>query len=160
MKVSKLIASGLGTGYTPVAPGTAGSLLGIFLFYGLNLMLSYLGFERMEIIVLNLFAIVLLVLSGVWAITKVHQSWKHDAPEIVIDEIVGVGIAAIAIPLQWQYYLYALILFRVFDIVKPFYIKKLDNLKSNWSVMLDDVLAGIYAAVVLQIIIYFENALM
>ncbi len=160
MKVSKLIASGLGTGYTPVAPGTAGSILGIFLFYVINLMLSYLGFERMEIIVFNLFAIVLLMLSGVWAITKVHQSWKHDAPEIVIDEIVGVGIAAIAIPLQWQYYLYALILFRVFDIVKPFYVKKLDNLKSNWSVMLDDVLAGIYAAVVLQIIIYFENALM
>lgn len=160
MKVSKLIASGLGTGYAPVAPGTVGSILGILLFYGINLVLSYLGVRGMGVVVLDLFAIVLFMLSGVWAISKVHQTWQHDAPEIVIDEIVGVGIAAIAIPLQWQYYLYALVLFRVFDIVKPFYIRKLDNLENNWSVMLDDVLAGVYTAVVLQIIIYIKNTLM
>jgi len=159
MKTAKLIASGLGTGYVPVAPGTAGSILGIVLFYGINLMLNYLGFGKLAAVVFILFAIVLLMLSGVWAIKKVHQTWKHDAPEIVIDEIVGVGIAAILIPLEWRYYLYALVLFRVFDIVKPFYIQKLDRLKSNWSVMLDDVLAGIYAAVVLQIAIYFESIL-
>jgi phosphatidylglycerophosphatase A len=156
MKTAKIIASGLGTGYAPVAPGTAGSVLGITFFYGLNLLLNHLGVGKTGVSVLNLFAVIILLLWGVYAIKKVHRIWEHDSPKIVIDEIVGVGIAAVAVPLKWQYYLYALILFRIFDIVKPFGIKKLDNLKSDWSVMLDDVLAGVYAAAVLQLVMYLE----
>ena len=156
MRISKLIASGLGTGYAPVAPGTAGSVLGIIVFYFFNLVLNKLDFAQPAILVLNLFAIILLLLTGVYSIKKVHQTWKHDSSKIVIDEIVGVCIAALALPFQWQYYLYAFILFRFFDIAKPFYIRKLDRLKSNWSVMLDDVLAGVYANIVLQIIVHFD----
>ncbi|MDA3907428.1 MAG: phosphatidylglycerophosphatase A [Bacteroidales bacterium] len=156
MKLHKLIASGLGTGYAPIAPGTVGSLLGIILYYFLNFGFNRFDFQQPLILVLNLVAIVAFLFIGVYAIKKVHQIWIHDAPQIVIDEVIGVWIAVFAIPFEWQYYLYALILFRFFDIVKPLYIRRLDNLKSDWSVMLDDVLAGIYANVVLQAIVYFN----
>lgn len=156
MKLYKLIASGLGTGYAPIAPGTAGSILGILIIYFYNLAFSQLEFPRSIVLVLNLVAIIVILLIGVYAIKKVHKIWIHDAPQIVIDEVIGVWIAVFAIPFQWQYYLYALILFRFFDILKPLYIRRLDNLKSDWSVMLDDVLAGVYANVVLQAIVYFN----
>jgi len=156
MRIHKLIASGLGTGYAPIAPGTAGSILGILFFYLFNLVYDKLDFQQTLILVLNLFAIIIVLLVGVYSIKKVHQIWMHDAPKIVIDEVVGVWIAIFALPFEWQYYLYALILFRFFDILKPLYIRRLDNLKSDWSVMLDDVLAGVYANVVLQVFVYFN----
>jgi phosphatidylglycerophosphatase A len=156
MRIHKLIASGLGTGYAPIAPGTAGSILGILLFYLFNFVYYKLEFHQPIILVLNLFAILFILLLGVYSIKKVHQIWIHDAPKIVIDEVVGVWIAIFTLPFAWQYYLYALILFRFFDILKPLYIRRLDNLKSDWSVMLDDVLAGLYANVVLQVIVYFN----
>ena len=156
MKFYKLIASGLGTGYAPIAPGTVGSMLGILIFYSFNLALKSLNIDQSTIPVLNLVVIIFFLLIGIYSIKKVHQKWSHDAPKIVIDEIVGVWIAAFLIPFQWQYYLLALILFRFFDIVKPLYIRKLDKLKSNWSVMFDDVLAGFYANIVIQIVIHFN----
>ena len=156
MKLYKTIASGLGSGYSPIAPGTAGSIVGVVLLYLFNWILIYKGFGKEAVCVLNLTAIVLSVFIGVAAIKKVHAIWPHDAPSIVIDEIAGVWITAFMIPLNWKYYLYALVIFRFFDILKPLYIRKLDNLKSDWSVMLDDLLAGVYGFVVLQLLMYFN----
>jgi phosphatidylglycerophosphatase A len=156
MRLHKIIASGLGTGFAPIAPGTAGSILGIVLFYLFNCILNGLNIEPWLVLVLNLFAIIFVLLLGVYSIKKVHTIWEHDASKIVIDEIVGVWIAVFAMPFQWQYYLYALLLFRFFDITKPLYIRRLDNIGGDWSVMLDDVLAGIYSLIVLQVLFYFK----
>ncbi len=158
LKFHKIVASGLGTGYIPLAPGTAGSILGILIFYLFNYTLKSFNIEPWIVLSLNLFAIIFVLVFGVYSIKKVHSIWEHDASKIVIDEIVGVWIAVFAMPFQWQYYLYALILFRFFDIVKPLYIRRLDNMGGNWSVMLDDVLAGIYSLIVLQTL-YFLNIL-
>jgi len=155
-KLHKIIATGLGTGYVPIAPGTAGSVLGIILLFGFNKWLEYSGYTLDEMALINLVVIVLVLLIGVYAIKNIHKIWQHDASKIVIDEIVGVWIAALFIPIKWQYYLYALLLFRFFDIVKPFFIRKLDDKSSDWSVMLDDVLAGIYSLVVIQVLYHFE----
>jgi len=152
----KIIASGLGTGYSPVAPGTVGATLGILVIYFLNLVLISLKINSNTIVFLNLVAIILVLLIGVYAIKKVHSTWKHDASEIVIDEIVGVWIAVFAMPFDWHYYVYALLIFRFFDIVKPLFIQKLDAMKSDWSVMLDDVLAGIYSLIVIQTLYYIN----
>jgi phosphatidylglycerophosphatase A len=152
----KIIASGLGTGFAPYAPGTAGSLLGIVLFYLFNYVLNGSNIEPWLILSLNLFAIIFVLLLGVYSIKQVHKFWNHDASKIVIDEIAGVWIAVFAMPTEWQYYLYALILFRFFDIVKPLYIKRLDNMGNDWSVMLDDVLAGTYSLLVIHILFYFN----
>jgi len=155
-KLHKIIASGLGTGLSPIAPGTAGSVLGIVLFYSLNLSFDKMGINFNTIIALNAVAIIFVLLLGVYSIKIVHKTWEHDAPKIVIDEIVGVWIAVFAMPLKWEYYLYALILFRFFDIAKPLFIRKLDNMENDWSVMLDDVLAGVYSLIVIQLLYYFN----
>jgi len=156
MKLHKIIASGLGTGFAPIAPGTAGSMLGIFLFWIFNDQIIRLDIDSLNILFLNLFAIILVVFAGTYSIKKVHKLWEHDASQIVIDEIAGVWIAAFALPFNWIYYLDALVLFRLFDIYKPLYIRKIDNMHSDWSVMLDDVLAGIYSLIVMQILLYFN----
>ncbi len=158
LKLHKIIASGLGAGYVPLAPGTAGSILGILLFYLFNYIYNLFNIEPWLILSLNLFAIVFVLFFGVFSIKKVHAIWEHDASKIVIDEIVGVWIAVFAMPFHWQFYLYALLLFRFFDIVKPLCIRRLDNIGGDWSVMLDDVLAGIYSLIVLQTL-YFLNIL-
>ena len=155
-KLHKIIASGLGTGYAPIAPGTAGSILGIILFYAINIFFNKIGMGFKSIVALDFVAIIFVLLVGVYSIKIVHKTWEHDAPKIVIDEIVGVWIAVFAMPLKWEYYIYALILFRFFDIVKPLFIRRLDNMKNDWSVMLDDVLAGVYSLVVIQLL-YFYN---
>lgn len=155
-KLHKIIATGLGTGYSPIAPGTAGAILGIILLYIFNKWLNNSGYSLGTITLINLVAIVLVLLIGVYSIKNIHKLWKHDASEIVIDEIVGVWIAALAMPIKLQYYLYALLLFRFFDIVKPFFIKKLDCKQNDWSVMLDDVLAGIYSLLVIHLLYYFK----
>ena len=155
-KLHKIIASGLGTGYAPIAPGTAGSILGILLFYAINISFNRIGMSFESIVALDFVVIVFVLLVGVYSIKIVHKTWEHDAPKIVIDEIVGVWIAVFAMPLKWEYYIYALILFRFFDIVKPLFIRRLDNMKNDWSVMLDDVLAGVYSLVVIQLL-YFYN---
>ena len=156
MRLHKIIASGFGTGFAPIAPGTAGSMLGILLFYLLNYLFDSLNVGLWLGLLLNLVAIIFVLLIGVCSIKKVHQKWEHDAPQIVIDEIAGVWIAVYAMPLEWQYYLYALILFRFFDIVKPLYIRRLDNMGGDWGVMLDDVLAGIYSLLILHVLFYFN----
>ena len=156
LKLHKIIATGLGTGYAPLAPGTVGSILGILLFYLFNYTLNSFNIELWLGLCLNLFAIISVLVFGVFSIKNVHAIWEHDASKIVIDEIVGVWIAVFAMPFQWQYYLYALLLFRFFDITKPLYIRRLDNMGGDWSVMLDDVLAGIYSLIVLQVFFYFK----
>jgi len=156
MKIHKIIASGLGTGYSPVAPGTMGSLLGIGMLYGINTCFNKLGFQSNTSLVIDLAAIVLVLFMGVYSIKIVHQQWEHDDSKIVVDEIVGVWIAAFALPLVWWYYLAAFILFRVFDIIKPFGIRSIDRLNGHWSVMLDDVLAGVYAFIVVQVGLHFQ----
>ena len=157
MKLSRIIATGLGTGYTPVAPGTAGSILGVLLLFLINTSFNTFHLSFLNIAVLNLFIIFVVTALGLWSIRKVHQKEKHDASIIVIDEIIGVWISLLAVPLHWQYYLIGLILFRLFDIYKPLFIRKLDKLSNNWSVMLDDILAGVYALILLQAYIYIEN---
>jgi phosphatidylglycerophosphatase A len=151
MRVHKLISTGLGTGYAPIAPGTVGALFGIIVFFIINSVLVYFNLSPSAILILDLVLIIFFTFLGVFSIKKVHQIWEHDANKIVIDEVVGVCIAALFIPLNWQYYFMAFVLFRFFDIVKPLGIKRLDQKITDWGVMLDDILAGVYALTVLQL---------
>ena len=155
MVPDKQIVTFFGVGYTPIAPGTAGALAGGILFYLLNFALSKagLGFYTIQLLLALLTIIVLLV--SVRSIKNIDKSWGHDSQKIVIDEVVGVWIAMLFIPATLLNYLLAFVLFRFFDIAKPLFIRKIDNLKSSWSIMLDDVVAGVYANVCIQLLIYF-----
>ncbi|MCK9290368.1 MAG: phosphatidylglycerophosphatase A [Bacteroidales bacterium] len=156
MKRHKRIVTMLGVGYVPYAPGTAGSIVGVVLLFITNSLLIKLGFGTTAVLFINLALTILVFLIGSYSIKKIQTKWEYDDSKIVIDEVIGVWIAALALPLRLEYYLVALLLFRVFDIVKPLFIKKIDAIKSHWSVMLDDVLAGIYARVVIQFILFFN----
>ncbi len=156
MKLQKIIASGLGTGFSPFAPGTAGAFLGTIVTYFFNYaMSSYLDLPAYLVLISNIISTVIIMFIGVWAIKYVHSEWIHDANEIVIDEIVGVAIALIAAPLDWRVYLVGFLLFRFFDILKPLGIREIDMKDGDWSVMLDDVLAGVYAFVIVQLIVFY-----
>lgn len=98
----------------------------------------------------------LLLLIGIYSGNVVEEIWGKDHQRVVIDEVVGMCIALLYVPLKWPYILIALILFRFFDIVKPLYIRKLEALPGGWGVMADDVLAGIYANLILQFILLFN----
>ena len=99
---------------------------------------------------------VLITIVGVCTATKVEPAWGKDSSRVVIDEVAGMCISLLCIPVTIKWLFTGFILFRFFDIVKPLYIKKAEALPSGWGVMADDVLAGIYSNLFLQIIIYLS----
>jgi len=140
-----LLALGFGTGCAPKMPGTIGTLVGI-LFYLPMLTLSWPFYIGVTII---------LFLLGIWLcdVTARHLG-VHDHGGIVWDEIVGYLITMTAAPPDWRFVLLGFVLFRLFDIWKPWPINWLDRkLTGGLGIMSDDVFAGIYALIVLQIII-------
>ena len=84
-----------------------------------------------------------------------ESEWGKDPKQTVIDEMIGLSIAVLGLPLSWPYLLGAFILFRFFDIAKPLGIRQLEEAPKGWGVMLDDVLAGVYANICLQFIYIF-----
>ena len=148
----KLIATGLGLGYIPKAPGTMGALGGCMVALLLN---QYTIWPNELLFLL----IVIFFLSGVYCSNKLEPVWGKDPSKIVIDEVVGMWISLWALPTGWIYILAAFILFRFFDIYKPLFIRKLEKLKGGWGVMMDDVLAGIYTNLVIQLFVILAKVL-
>ena len=160
-KLAFVIASGLGLGFIPVGPGTFGSLLGL-LIAALIVFRFRFSPDLMWPTILAAAAVTFVI--GVWSASRVERFLgKKDAQLIVIDEVCGqvLTFASMA-PLMgkigggWRWAMVAgFLLFRVFDIFKPFPIRSLEAIGSGAGVMADDVGAGIYAAVVLFVIFYF-----
>jgi phosphatidylglycerophosphatase A len=95
----------------------------------------------------------LVLAAGVASAGAVEKIWGHDSNRIVIDEVAGMMISLLFVPAQWTYGLTGFVLFRFFDIVKPLGIKQAERLPGGWGVMADDVLAGVYARLLLQVLI-------
>ncbi|MDY0151217.1 MAG: phosphatidylglycerophosphatase A [Candidatus Cloacimonas sp.] len=142
------IATFLGIGFLPGMPGTWGSLaaFGLYLlipdgiFLGLGLFIAIPVF-------------ILFCLASVYVSSKAELKLGHDSGHIVIDEVCGYFLAVMFLPQTWIIGIYAFELFRVFDIAKPFPINRSQNLPKGWGVVVDDLIAGIYANVLLQLII-------
>jgi phosphatidylglycerophosphatase A len=144
------IATGLGSGYFPVAPGTAGSALGLALVIAFRqTSLGPLGLAAS----LATFA-VLLFFVGVWSAGKAEKVFgRVDPGQVVIDEVAGQIITFIATPrVTWIGLIAGFILFRAFDIVKPFPARQAERFPGGWGIMLDDVVAGLYSLMVLVIL--------
>ena len=95
-----------------------------------------------------------ITIIGIWSATVVEKDWGKDSSRVVIDEVAGMCIGLLFIPVTVKWIVVGLVLFRFFDIVKPLYIRKAEALHAGWGVMADDILAGIYTNLVLQVIIY------
>jgi len=133
-----------GAGYFPVAPGTLASALAIALLYFL---------QPGTIALAGL--ILLFFFSGIFSSNFIEKTDGKDPGHIVIDEVAGQWLTFLFVFHQDFFILISgFLLFRIFDIFKPFGINDLQNLKSGWGVMLDDILAGIYANIILQLLIY------
>jgi phosphatidylglycerophosphatase A len=144
------VATGLGAGYFPVAPGTAGSVVGLALVIALrqtSLQPPELG--------LCLAALAgLLFALGVWSAGKAEKTLgRVDPGQVVIDEVLGQIITFIATPrITWVGLVAGFILFRAFDVVKPFPARQAERFPGGWGIMLDDVVAGLYSLAVLLIL--------
>ena len=144
-----LLASGFGAGYAPIAPGTAGTLIAIPIY----LVLSSISFPLYELTVLTFF------FFASWISGEAQRCWgKKDHPRIVIDEIMGYLITMLWLPKTTFFIILGFFLFRFFDIVKPPPIRPLERVKGGFGVVLDDVLAGVYANIILQIVRLFTKS--
>jgi phosphatidylglycerophosphatase A len=146
----KLIASIFGIGYIRKGGGTVAAAFAILIWW---LLFKNIGTN----IAVEISIALLVTVLGVWAGNKVEPEWGKDSYRVVIDEVAGMFISVLFIPFDWKWFLAGFVLFRFFDIAKPLYIRRMEAFKGGWGVMLDDVLAGIYANIVLQIAILIVN---
>lgn len=139
-----LLAFGFGSGLMPKAPGTAGTLVAI----PFAVMLSRLSFVMECLVIAVMFAV------GIWLCRYAADRLKvHDHPGIVWDEIVGYALTVLFVPDNWIWWTLGFVLFRLFDIVKPWPIREMDHrIHGGLGIMLDDVAAAVYAALCLVLI--------
>ncbi|WP_062267721.1 phosphatidylglycerophosphatase A [Endozoicomonas arenosclerae] len=137
-------AFGLGSGLSPVAPGTFGTVAAIP-FY---LLFQYLPLWNYLLVLL------VSIVLGIWLCGKASKDLGvHDHPGIVWDEFVGYWITMLMAPSGWEWILVGFILFRIFDIWKPWPIGWLDKkVHGGLGIMIDDIIAGIFALISLQVI--------
>lgn len=143
----------VGVGYFPLAPGTWGSLVGVGIF-----LLLARAIAGNALVATVLVSIVAVTLAGTWAATRTEQlSGRKDPGKVVVDEVAGQLIALFPLTLftRWSTLavIVSFILFRFFDIVKPYPANKLQELNGGAGVMLDDLVAGVYAAVIVSIML-------
>lgn len=140
------IACGFGLGASPVAPGTVGTLAALP-FY---LILQHYALW------IYMIAVILLAVIGTYLADKTARDFgEHDHQSIVIDEVVGYLITMFAMPQGWQWMLFGFLAFRLFDIWKPWPIRLIDKkVKGGFGIMLDDIIAAIFAWVFIVASIY------
>ncbi|RLD97449.1 MAG: phosphatidylglycerophosphatase A [Aquificota bacterium] len=137
-----LFLTGLGTGYSPWAPGTMGTLVGFLLYI--------LLWHHFSWPLYTLFTILLLYLGIRESNHGAQFFGEEDSPHIVIDEIVGYLVTMLGIKYGFWPVVLGFLLFRIWDIWKPFY--PLEDFPGGWGVMLDDLAAGVLANIMLRII--------
>ncbi len=149
MNFHKLFSTSLGIGYIGKGGGTYAAIFCCICWY-----LAWGGGTPPLFISLLITAIITFV--GVWSSSVVEHIWGKDPQRVVIDEVAGMCIGLLFIPVKVKYVLCGLILFRFFDIVKPLYVRKMELLPGGWGIMMDDVLAGIYTNILLYAVVWFK----
>ncbi len=136
-----LIGTSLGAGFCPVAPGTAGAVVGVAVWAVLQGLLPAPALTATMVALCVVFT-----LLGAWSATHLEHYWGPDPSRVVMDETVGVWLPLIIVgPGLWWQAVAALVLFRFFDIVKPLGVRRMERLPAGIGVMADDILAGAYS---------------
>jgi phosphatidylglycerophosphatase A len=147
MMLFKMIASCGGIGYIK-GGGTVAAILYAILWWFIRPSISNMPAEAVLFL--------LLMIVGVLVSNKLEAVWGKDSGKIVIDEVAGMCCTLLFVPFKWQYALAGLLLFRFFDIVKPLFIRSAEKLSGGWGVMTDDAIAGFYANLLLQLIVFMN----
>jgi phosphatidylglycerophosphatase A len=144
-RIAVVIASAAGLGYAPIAPGTVGSAAGVLIFF----LTSHWSLPTQVLLALGVTAV------GVWASSVAAGHFgRSDPSQVVVDEVAGQLITLLGTGATWKGAIIGFLLFRVFDIVKPWPANKLEALHGGWGIMADDVMAAIYACAILHGIIW------
>jgi phosphatidylglycerophosphatase A len=148
-----LVISTFGVGYLPLAPGTWGSLVAVGIFLGFAQIVK--GNALVAVVVVS---IVVVTFAGIWAASRTEAlANRKDPSKVVVDEVAGQLISLFPLTLfaHWSIVtvIISFILFRFFDIVKPYPARKLEALKGGFGIMCDDLIAGVYAAAITAIIV-------
>ena len=141
--IIKIFASALYSGYAPFASGTVGTIVGL---------LIYLIPHFSETAVLLTASLVVFILGSL-AAERMEKTYGHDPSQVTIDEVLGIWISLFFLPKSLIVLIAAFFLFRLFDVFKPWPARVFDKKHGGWNIMLDDVVAGIYTNLVLQIAI-------
>jgi phosphatidylglycerophosphatase A len=161
-----LAISTFAVGYIPLAPGTFGSAVGVLIYLGFcqieansSIYLHSRGWQDGQLTAwlhaFNAILFLLFCLLGIWAASRSTKLFKHKDPsQTVVDEVIGQLLTFLFVPfgLSWHFVLAGFLLFRLFDIWKPYPIDSLQNLPVGIGVCADDILAGIYAGVCLSVL--------
>lgn len=145
--LQKIIASCFGIGYIK-GGGTIAALFCCVPWY----LLSAKGVYQQESLAITIAVTVL----GVWVAKGVENNWGKDSSRVVIDEVAGMMISLLFVPVTLSYIVTGFILFRLLDITKPLLIRKTEMLPGGWGVMMDDILAGVYANLILHTIMWLN----
>ncbi len=153
MKFKEFLFTSFYAGYFPVAPGTAGSLVGMIFF-----IIEYFAFGKM-VWAANLVMVAVMFYPSIKLADEGEKFFgKKDPGEVVIDEVLGYWISVLFLPFSWTVAILAFFLFRFMDILKPFPAGRVQLLRGGVGIVLDDCVAGMYANIALRIIIAVMNA--
>lgn len=139
--ITRIIGSGFFTGYAPAATGTVGSIAALLFFLIPN-------FSSIYSIIPS--TIILFVIGGL-AADKMEKVYGQDPGVVTVDEFVGMWLSMWFIPVTYLNVGLAFIIFRILDILKPYPAGEFDKRSGGWNIMLDDVIAGLYTNVILQV---------
>jgi phosphatidylglycerophosphatase A len=144
-KIALLLSTWFGCGLITPAPGTMGTLGAI----PLVILFAYAG-DLFQPLLIIIFAII-----SVWAAgSRSKRLNREDPPQVVIDEVAGFLVTFCFLPLTWKNLILGFILFRLFDIIKPFPIRRLEKLKGGLGIVMDDLAAGIYSNLCLRLVLF------
>ena len=152
-RLATALGTAFGLGYVPYIPGTFASLVTA----GAVALLH----RTSDSATLQLAAVLVLLLPvSIWASARVaRRDAKHDPSHVVIDEVVGQIFCLLWVPFSWTFLVTGFIAFRVFDILKPYPIKKVERLRGGIGIVCDDLIAGLYAGLLLRIAYAFTSQL-
>ena len=149
--IAHLIATAGYVGSVPVAPGTAGAVVGVALVVGLRALESESVALAVLVVVLGL---------GVWSAGVVERDLGGSDPgAVVIDEVAGMLITLMWVPVGWAGLVFGFLAFRAFDIVKPFPARTAERLPGGWGIMVDDVVAGMYGQIAVRLALWIAPAI-
>jgi len=153
--VARFVATGAFVGYAPVAPGTVGSLVCAAALWA-ALPEVTLGSPAHAIWIFGV-SLGAFIAMAVWAARAAEGFYGTDSSRIVIDEFAGYIVAIALLPKSLMVYAAAFLLFRFLDIVKPFPAARAESLGGGWGVVLDDLVAGLYANVLVRVMLLVKG---
>ena len=145
-KLKYLIATGFGSGYSPYIPGTVGSFVALIIF----ILIPVNHYIWLGICIVSF-------ILGLWASSVVEKDQGKDPRIVVIDEFVGQWVALLFLPRIMWVFITGFILFRILDIIKPFPAADMEDHEGAPGIMLDDIIAGIYTNMAIQIAIVLSS---